>query len=46
MPFACHCMSVNVELSYLQENEAFTRQMAAKSRKIVLDAEHGGFEEW
>jgi len=23
------------------ENEAFTRQMAAKSRKIVLDAEHG-----
>ena len=26
---------------YLQENEAFTRQMAAKSRKIVMDAEHG-----
>jgi len=23
------------------ENEAFTRQMAAKSRKIVMDAEHG-----
>ena len=46
MPFACPCLSLNEELSYLQENEAFTRQMAAKSRKIVLDAEHGGFEEW
>ena len=31
----------NVEISCWQENEAFTRQMAAKSRKIVMDAEHG-----
>ena len=36
---------ITIKLSFLlllqQENEAFTRQMAAKSRKIVMDAEHG-----
>ena len=33
----------NLIKQYSQENEAFTRQMAAKSRKIVMDAEHGDF---
>ena len=34
----------HIGFNYLQENEAFTRQMATKSRKIVMDAEHG--EKW
>ena len=33
--------NVVTSLTLQQENEAFTRQMAAKSRKIVMDAEHG-----
>ena len=36
-----HTHLVHKVQKYLQENEAFTRQMAAKSRKIVMDAEHG-----
>ena len=42
---SCPGQLITIKLSLIlllqQENEAFTRQMAAKSRKIVMDAEHG-----